>query len=582
MPLDAGMIAALAQELREKLTGAKIEKIHQPERDKAELYFRAGGETLRLAAYASPGSARAHLTELPKEHPATPPMFCTLLRKHLASGILRQIEQPGFERMLTFRFTARDEMGFETKRALVLEMMGKYTNMLLLGEDDRIISVLRPIDFSSGEPRQLLAGLRYELPPSQEGKEDPLCETKEGFIQKAQAAAERPADRFLSGAYRGFSPLIAREIAFLACGATDAPAGGNAEALYERFAEVTGRIKEGGFEPCILHFDGEAKDEYTFMPIRQYGSAAALERFESASRMLDRFYEEKERSEAVRRQAQDLFRLLGSAEARLERKIAAQKKELAACSDKEKYKQYGELITANLYKLSKGEKSAMLTDYYDPALPEVTLELDIRLTPAQNAQRYFKKYTKAKTAEKELAAQIEKAEAELAYVRSVADALERSSLPSDAEEVRAELIRTGYLKLKRGQSVRKRPAAGYLTYESSDGYRILCGRNNLQNDELSAKIAGKNDWWFHVHNAPGGHVILLCDGDDDPPARTFTEAAAVAAHNSSLRGEARATVDYTRVKNLKKPPAARPGYFIYHTNYSAEVDPGIEKDLKKR
>lgn len=571
MPFDAGMISALAAELGDRLIGGKIEKIHQPERDKIEIYMRAKGKQERLMISAAPGSPRFGLTALPKENPAVPPMFCVLLRKHLTGAVLRDVSQPGFERSAELRFAGRDELGYETVRTLVCELMGKYCNILLLDETRRILGVLRPIDFTSSEKRQLLAGMPYELPPRQEGKTDPLSETEEGFLEKARLAGDRPADKFLLSAYCGFSPLIAREIAFRACGRCDHPAADAACRLYISFAALTARIREKRFEPCLIHIEGKNSD-YSFLPVAQYGDGAKVEPHESASEMLDGFYAEKEREERIHRRAQDLFRILHNAEMRLVKKIEAQKGELAECAGKERYRQYGELIKANLFALRKGDVSVTLVDYYDPALPTVTLTLDGRLTPAEEAQRYFKKYAKAKTAEKELTVQIKKAEEELFYVRSVIDALERATLPAETEEIRRELIENGYISKKKTPPPSKKTGGGdFLSSQTSDGFTVLCGRNNLQNDLLTFRVASKNDWWFHVHNAPGSHVVLLCDGVDDPPASSFTEAAAIAARNSSLRGSGKVTVDYTRVRNIKKPPAARPGYVIYHEYYSAEV-----------
>lgn len=572
MALDAGMISALLSELRRELVGGKIEKIHQPERDKIDLYMRAGGGQVRLTVSASPGSPRIGLTDQPKENPAVPPAFCILLRKHLTGAILRKISQPGFERMAELSFSGRDELGFPTERTLVCELMGKYGNILLLNEERRILGVLRPVDFTSSEKRQLLSGMIYELPPVQDGKCDPLGETEQGFMQKALSAADRPADKFIVSSYFGVSPLVAREIAFRAVGRTDPPTAVNAAVLFEEFKKVVGVIVGERFSPCTVRLS-DKNVEYSFIPIAQYGEAGEVRLCESPSKMLDDLFAERERGERIRRRAQDLYKILRNAEARLLRKIEAQKAELEECAGKEKLKQYGELITANLFSLKKGDRTVTLTDYYDPAMPLVTLRLDGRLSPADEAQRYFKKYAKAKTAEKELARQISIASAELSYVRSVLDALDRAELPAETEEIRRELVENGYISKKKAPPPsKKQTSADFLTFTTSDGFTVLCGRNNLENDALSFKIAQRNDWWFHVHGAPGSHVVLLCGGVDDPPARAFTEAAEIAARNSSLRGSGKVTVDYTRVRNLKKPPAARPGYVIYHENYSAEVE----------
>lgn len=575
MAYDAGMIAALTFELREKLTGAKIEKIHQPERDQIDLYLRAAGQPRRLTVSACPGSPRMNLSGIPKENPAVPPMFCQMLRKHLAGGIVTGVVQLGFERAVRISFKARDEMGFETGRHLICEMMGKYSNMIFTDEGDKIIGILRPVDFTASEKRQLLAGMTYQLPPLQEGKADPLTEEREAFLEKAKNALDRPADKFIMSSYRGISPLLAREIAFRSSGMTDCSSAAYGEQLYQAFSAVMKLIKEEKFAPVAVQTEGKTV-EYTFLPVHHYGNCATLLPFESPSALIDFCFAERERQDRVHRRGQDLYKVLTNAEGRLLRKMEIQKEELQACGEKEKYKQYGDLITANLYALKSGQKEAELVNYYSEQMETISVALDGRLSPAANAQKYYKRYAKAKTAERELSKQLELGEQELKYIRSVTDALDRASLPSDIEEIRGEMVRTGYASRLKTPLSKKMPPMKYLEYRTSGGFRVLCGRNNLQNDNLTFKVADKQDWWFHVHNAPGSHVILITDGVDDPPAIDFTEAATIAACNSKLSDGVSVTVDYTKVRNVKKPPAARPGYVIYHTNYSAVVCPDAE------
>ena len=573
MALDAGMLACLAAEFRGRLVSCKIEKIHQPEKDQIDLIFRTREGTCRLGLCAAPGSPRPAITRIPKENPATPPFFCTLLRKHLGSGVLNEVRTAGFERMLVFVFSARDELGYPTTRQIVCEMMGKYSNLILLDGEEKILGVLRPVDFTQSEKRQLLPGMRYELPPLQEGKRNPLEEKREDFLLFAAAAGDRPADKFLLSSFYGISPLTARELAFVATGRTDAPTLENAPALFEALSSFARMVKEERFAPCIVKV-GEKNEEYSFFPIRQYGETGQGVFYDSPSAMLDDYFEEKERAGRVHQRGQDLYKVLQNAVGRLERKMAAQKGELALCEEKESYKQYGELITANLYALKKGQEQAELINYYSEQMEKVTIALDSRLSPAANAQKYFKKYTKCKNAEVALKEQIGRAEQELAYVHSAIDALDRATLPAEIEEIRLELQKTGYLSKSKMPPSRKAPPSRYLEYETDGGFRVLCGKNNLQNDALTFKVAEKGDWWFHVHGAPGSHVVLICNGVDDPPAEDFTQAAVIAACNSTLKQEGQqVTVDYTKVKNVKKPPASHPGYVIYHTNYSAVVTP---------
>ena len=581
MALDAGMIACLANELREQLVGGKLEKIHQPEKDEIDLHMRAGGKAVRLALSAAPGNPRMNISELPKENPAVPPMFCTLLRKHLTGGILLAVEQLGFERAVRFRFRSRDEMGFETERTIIIEMMGKYCNLIFTDGEDKILAVLRPVDFASSEKRQLLSGMAYTMPPLQEGKEDPTTETKENFLLKATAAGDRPADKFIMSGYRGISPLVAREIAYLASGMTDPSSAAFAERLWSAFDGVMTVIREGRFTPTVIKVDGK-NTEYSFIPITQYGGMGEEVRYDSPSVLIDDFHADRERGQRVHRRAQDLFKTLTNAESRLLRKMEAQREELRVCAQKEQYKQFADLITANLYAIKQGQRTVTVINYYSEEMEEVTLELDPRLSPAANAQFYFKKYNKAKNAERELAIQLEKGKVELQYLSSVLDALARAVLPSDIDEIRAEMVHTGYASALRIPPSKKLPPAHYHEYRTTNGFRVLCGRNNLQNDALTFKVAEKNDWWFHVHGAPGSHVLLITDGVDDPPAEDFTDAAVIAACNSKLADGVLVTVDYTKARNVKKPPAARPGYVIYHTNYSAVVTPDQERCTKMK
>ncbi len=576
MALDAGMVSALTYEFQKTLTGAKLEKIHQPEKDEIDLYLRAGGKPVRLVLSATPGNSKVFLSEEKKENPTVPPMFCTLLRKHLSGGILSEITQPGFERAVEFSFLSKDEMGYETKRKIICEMLGKYSNLIFTNGEGKILGVLRPVDFTASEKRQLLPGMIYEYPPLQEGKTDFLAETEEGFSQRAENALDRPADKFIVSTYRGISPLLAREIAFRASGCTDCKTSSFTHELWEEFRKVSDILRFKRFAPCAVRIEG-VNTEYSFLPILQYGASSEKRLYDSPSRMLEEFFAERDRSLLVRRRAQDLYKLLTNTENRLLRKMEIQQKELAACGEKETFRQLGELITANLYALKKGQERVTLTNYFSEEMEEVTLLLDGRLSPAANAQKYFKRYTKAKNAEKELTEQLKKAESELLYIRSVIDALDRASLPADIEEIRLELAHTGYISQTEHTPPKKKTAVSkHLVYKTSGGFQVLCGRNNLQNEALTFQTADKDDWWFHVHGAPGSHVILMCDGVDDPPAENFTQAAMIAAVNSSLAGSGQVTVDYTKVRNLKKPPRSKPGFVIYHTNYSAIVTPDAQ------
>lgn len=587
MAFDSGMVSCLVNEIKNVFCTGRIDKIHQPERDEIDLFVRVGGKTLKLLLSASSGSPRFNISEEVKDNPSAPPSFCILLRKHLMGAKILDVYQPEFERMAVIEFESRDEMGFVSKKKLIIEIIGKFSNMILTDDGGRIIGVAKPLDFTDSEKRQLLNGMMYEMPPKQEGKHNPLEITKTGFISALSGCEDMPADKYIIRNYLGISPMIAREIAYLASGATDTSIGEiPSEVLWAEFSRIMDLIKRSEYTPCIVKLEGKLT-EFSFIEIRQYGRKAEVVKFESASKMIEEYFITRDTAERVRSRAQDIFRTMTNAEHRLKKKIEIQKKELEDCKEKEKLKEYADLITSNLYAIKQGQARVTLVNYYSEEMEEVTLELDVRKTPVKNAQHYYKKYTKMKNAEVELARQIEIAERELEYVYSVFDSLARATGAQELEEIRQELSKTGYasrMRKKQMGSIKK--AKPKLTeYLTTNGYRVLCGKNNVQNDYLTFEVAEKLDYWFHVKNAPGSHVLLVCAGLPEPPAEDFTEAAIIAATNSSLAegGGKNIMVDYTLAKNIKKPPASKPGYVTYSTNYAAYVTPNVElcKKLQK-
>lgn len=566
MAFDAGMVRAIAYELQNKLAGARVEKVHQPEKDEILFALHAGRENLRLTVSASANNPRIHLSTIQKENPASPPSFCILLRKHLSSAKLSSVEQIAFERVIRIAFEARDEMGFHYRVHLYAEIMGKYSNLILTDEKDTILGAIKPVDFTTSQKRQVLPGMRYELPPAQD-KRDPMTETREGFLS-LRASDEKVADKFLTTHYAGLSSLTAREIAY-GCDIS--------EALYASFAGYIEKLAQNDYTPTLVCDENGHPIEYSCVDLNQYGETYRKKHPDTISEIIEQYFAARDNVDRVKQRAADLFKLLSNTQSRLEKKISIQKEELAATSEKETLQKYGELITAHIYMLKKGMKFAEVTDYYSENMETIRIPMDLRLTPAQNAQRYYKRYTKLKNAQIELQKQIEVSSAELEYIRSVTDLLSRASGQSELDEIRAELSQAGYgarMKKNAGGGQKKKPSKP-IEYVTSGGYRVLCGKNNLQNDELSMKTASKSDWWFHVKNAPGSHVIMLCDREE-PSEVDFTEAAMIAAVNSSLSEAKHIAVDYTQVRNLRKPSGAHPGFVIYHTNYSAYVSPDRE------
>jgi len=570
MPLDAICLTGVIRELREAAMGLRIEKVQQPARDQVVLTLR-GNQKLLLSAGAS--QARIHLTRLARENPAAPPMFCMLLRKHLGGGRIAAIEQPALERVVCLTVDIVDELGEPGRRKLVLECMGRHSNLILLDGQDRIIDCLRRVDMEMSEKRQVLPGLFYRLPPAQE-KADPLAVDGAGFCALlARGGPEAEASTFLLDSFFGLSPLVCREIAHQAGLGQDGRLmdPGCRERLSRSFFTWQETVKENNFTPYMLYKDGKPFD-FSYFPILQYGAAMDGERWDSFSSLLDTFYETREQLERVRQKGQDLQRAASNARDRCKRKLALQEKEYAQTQDRDRLRVCGELITANLYRMEKGQALLRAQNYYEADCPEVDIPLDPLLSPQQNAAKYFKQYSKAKTAEGYLSEQMAIARRERDWLESVLDELSRAETEQDFNEIRQELRQAGYLKGPApGRKEPRRGPSRPRAFRSSAGLRILVGRSNAQNDQLT-KDAFKSDYWFHTQRIHGSHVILCTEGRE-PDERSLTEAAVLAAWFSQGRGGGQVAVDYTQVRNVKKPAGARPGMVVYDPYQTAYVTP---------
>lgn len=576
MAFDAGMVSAIVNELENKTLGARVERVNQPEKDEIVLLLHAaresGRENLRLSLSSGTNNPHFNLTKTAKENPAAPPMFCMLLRKHLTGSRIAGITQLGFERAVEFAFDGYDEMGFPAKKYLVTETMGKYSNLILLDSSKKVVSALKLIDLASSSVRQILPGFPYELPPAQK-KLNPLTAVREDFDRAFDDASGMTADKFMTAKYFGLSALTAREIALRGAGRSDAQITDcDREKLWSAVCWFSDTFRNRSFEPWLVSDAAGRPVEYSFFEPLEYGPDLTVKKLDSFGELLDEYFGRRDKAERIRQRTADIFRLLTNAENRLTRKIAGQKQDLEACADKDKYKKWGDLITANIWRLSRGMESAQLEDYYSDDCAVVIVPLDKRLTPQQNAQRYYKKYTKSKTAEIELAKQIKLAEAELEYIYTVFDSLTHAESENDILEIRDELYRSGYASRMKNYSTKKMPAPKPLEFRTTDGRRVLCGKNNHQNDYLTTKIASKQDYWFHVKNQPGSHCVLFTDGDE-PTERDFTEAAMIAAYYSKASEGQNVPVDYTLVRNVRKPGGSKPGFVIYTTNYTAYVTP---------
>ena len=576
MPLDAVCLSGVVKELRETILGLRIEKIQQPARDQIVLTLR-GNKKLLLCAGAS--QARMHLTAASRENPASPPMFCMLLRKHLTGGRLSAVEQPGLERAALLRVDIVDELGEPGRRTLAVECMGRYSNLILLDGQDRIIDCLRRVDMEMSERRQVLPGLFYRLPPVQE-KADPLSALEEDFDRLlAEAGPDREASGFLLDRFFGLSPLICREIADRAGG--DGPIGDRSAGLREAFFSWQAQVKAGDFQPCMLSREGKPAD-FSYLPIRQYGGSMEAQVWDAFSPMLDAFYEKREQLERVRQRGQDLHRAAANARDRARRKLALQEKEYERTQDRDRLRISGELITANLYRMERGQSTLRALNY-DPDGGEMDIPLDPLLTPQQNAAKYFKLYQKAKTAEMYLTEQMSIARRERDWLESVLDELTRAETEQDFSDIRRELREAGYLKGPApGRKEPRRAPGRPRAFRSSGGFPILVGRSNTQNDQL-VREAFKSDYWFHTQRIHGSHVILRTGGQE-PDAQSLTEAASLAAWFSQGREGGQVAVDYTQVRNVRKPSGARPGMVVYDPYQTAYVTPeeALVKQLEEK
>ena len=571
MPLDAICLQAVVEEIAPLVEGSRIEKIQQPARDQVVLLLRGNK---RLLLCASPNQPRLHLTEILRDNPSQPPMFCMLLRKHLSSGRIVSVEQIPLERAVTFTIEATDELGEQSRFSLILELLGRHANLILCGRDGRIIDSLRRVDFEMSQERQIMPGLYYHLPPTQT-RRDPLTIEHEAFLS---LLTEQAPEKWLLDTFTAISPLVAREIVYRAYGTAEAAHVD--ERLWDSFAAWRDSVKENAFTPALLERNGKPID-FSYMEIGQYEQYAEKKVCENFSAMLDCFYVEREQAERVKQKGQDLLKTATNAVNRVRRRLAMQEKEYAQTQNREQYRINGELLTANFYRMERGMSRVMVENYYEENCPQVEIPLDMRLSPQENAARYFKQYTKAKTAEKILAEQMEKGRAELTYLESVMQEIAQAESEQDFNDIRAELTEGGYLRRGGKKQAGFQRQSKPREFRSTAGLRILVGRNNAQNDKLTTKTAQKWDVWLHTQKIHGSHVILCTDGAE-PDKQSLYEAAVLAAWYSQGKEGSKVPVDYTPVKFVKKPAGSRPGMVVYtvYQTILAEPDEELVKRLK--
>ena len=560
MAFDGIMMTMVRREMSDVLIGSRVNQIYQPARDELVFAFRTQQGTKKVLIRLS-DSPRVHISSCSIENPPVPPMLCMLLRKRLGGARLSDITQPKNERVLCLHFEALNEIGDREKLKLYIEIMGRYSNAVLTDGEDRVIDTVRRIDFSVSEERVLLPKMPYELPRMQ----DKLCiEENEPETICERIEALGGGDRAALNTIQGISPMIAREICYRA----------EKDSMLEQISALKKLVEEGKGEPTLIYRADGSPMDFAFMDIRQYEGALTVRRFETFGELLDTFFSDRDRLARMKARSADIGKLLNNGIDRLSRKINLQRADLKKCADREQLRIKGDLLQANLYRIERGATSVTVENFYDENNATVTIRLDPTVSPAMNAQRCYKEYNKAKTREVMLTEQIQKATEELAYLESVQEMLSRCESEAELSAIREELRELGYIKTQKGTAKRKDKPLPPIEYESSDGFRILVGRNNKQNDQLTLRTANKNDLWLHTKEIHGSHLIIVADGKEISDT-AIMEAARIAAMHSKGKDSAQVPVDYTRVKNVSKPNGALPGKVIYVNYNTVYVTPGI-------
>lgn len=574
MAFDGITIHAMVQELNRKLEGGRFHKIAQPEADELLITTKGPKGQYRLLMSASASLPLIYFTEKNKPSPLTAPNFCMLLRKHIGTARISRIYQPGLERVIIFELEHLNEMGDSCKKQLILELMGKHSNLIFCDDRNMILDSIKHVSSHMSSVREVLPGREYFIPQTQE-KYDPLTVTEELFME---SVCSKPVNisKALYTSLTGLSPMIAEELCFRASiDGGDAAQSLNEAArvhLYHTLRRMMEDVEAGDFCPNVICRGGEPV-EFSVLPMQQYGSEYTSESFSSVSELLEAYYATKNTITRIRQKSSDLRRIVQTALERSRKKYAIQKKQMKDTEKKEKFKVYGELINTYGYGLEEGAKALKALNYYTNE--EITIPLDPALTPSENAKRYFDKYGKLKRTEEALTEQLSDTESEIEHLESISNALDIALAESDLAQIKEELTEYGYIRrhasgAKKKQQAKSKP----FHYVSSDGYDIYVGKNNYQNDELTFRMATGNDWWFHAKKMAGSHVVVRTP-DGEIPDRTFEEAGRLAAFYSKGRTAPKVEIDYIQKKHVKKPGGAKPGFVVYYTNYSLVAEPDI-------
>ena len=586
MALDGITTAAIVHELKTNLIGGRIDKIHQPVADEIRFTVRGIGVVHKILVSANSSTPRIHITETTRENPMTAPLFCMVLRKHIAGGKIIDICQPDFERIVIIKVESKNEMGDMTIKKLILEIMGKHSNLILTDENGRILDSIKRITHEKSSVREVLPGKEYVFPPSQ-NKKNPLTAVKSDFLYTLHLQEGKKLQEFLYKTYTGISPIMAGEMCFRAdlepsnsCQQTTTEGGEN---LFTAFQDVMNEVNQVNFTPKIYyHPNSNRVLDFAVLEMKEFGSLEQ-KTFPSVSKLLEGFYRERDNAYHIRQKAHDMRRLVASNIERCIKKKEIQLKTRKDVADMEIWRKKGELLTANIYAVPQGVTTFRTIDFYDENMGEIDIALDPTKTGAENAQKYFSRYNKAKRTLSALEIQEKQNNEELLYLESVLNALENASDEADLIEIRSELAESGFVRRQTPKKGASRPKkAKPLHFVSTDGYDIFVGKSNLQNDELTLRFADSTDIWLHTKDIPGSHVIIRTNGTGTASDEALEDAANLAAYFSKAKNSSMVPVDYTQRKNVKKPNGAKPGMVIYLTNRTLYVTPDENKvqDMK--
>ncbi len=576
MAFDGITVRCVASELDRLLAGGRVDKIYMPDSDSVVMAVRSQGTNYKVFLSCNPSLPRVHLTYETRENPLTPPTFCMLLRKHLSGGRIIAVRQPGIERVIEIEIESRNELGDTVRFRLITEIMGRHSNIILVNEEGRISDCVRRVDASVSSVRMVLPGMEYEAPPAQD-KLSPLEVTEEKIIDTLfECPNEMKTDKYILNMFAGLSPAVAREFVFRGCAATDAVymelSRTEVLSIAKHMSDTFENIRNEVFSPTAVFDDTGKPMDFSAIDLTQYGNT---EKIEVLAEYPDKFYGEREKYSRLAQKSTDITKTVSNLLQRYRKKATLQRQSVDEAEKADYFKLCGDLITANIYRIKKGDKRVVAENFYDNG-KETEIPLEGELTPAENAQRYYAKYNKLKNTAAAAEIQLRQSLKDIEYLESVSCAIENCDNIKDLAEIKSELEAEGYIRIKNKGKEKKEKISMPASFISSDGFEILVGKNNRQNDYLTLKLAKNHDIWFHTKTIPGSHTVIVT-GKKEVPDSTIEEAAMLAAYHSRARKSGNVPVDYTEIKYVKKPSGAKPGMVIYTDYKTAYVTPDEKK-----